>query len=68
MIRRAHDRHTEMSASDPTPEEIRQRSEQIRQAWNPRERARRSGMKNVGWSPPVLSELDFPGYANDFDS
>jgi hypothetical protein len=50
------------SAMDPTPDEIRRRSEAIRKAWTPRERARRSSTKRVGWSPPIFSESDFAGF------
>ena len=70
MIRRAQNRqrNLEMSLTDPTPEQIRQRSEAIRKAWGPRERARRSNEKRVHWTPPLFSESELPGYsASDFD-
>jgi hypothetical protein len=58
-----------MSATDPTPEQIRERTAEIRQTWSPRERARRTRLKRVTWMPPVVSELDLPGYnAADFDT
>lgn len=60
MIRKAH--NTDMSATDPTPEQIRQRTAEIRQKWTPRERARRARLKRVIWMPPVIRELDLPGY------
>jgi hypothetical protein len=67
MIRRA--RHTNMSAADPTPEQIRERSAAIRQTWTPRERARRLGVKHIKWLPPMICELDLPGHlASEFDS
>ena len=67
MIRKAH--HTNMSATDPTPEQIRERSAAIRKQWTPRERLRRSGFKRIKWLPPVISELDLPGQSvNEFDS
>lgn len=67
MIRKAY--HTHMSATDPTPEQIRERTAEIRQRWTPRERARRSGIKRIKWMPPMISELELPGYsASDFDS
>jgi hypothetical protein len=56
MIRKAHP--TDMSATDPTPEDIRQRSAEIRKEWSPRERARRSGFKRAYWTPPIFSDLD----------
>jgi hypothetical protein len=66
MIRKAH---PNMSATDPTPEQIRERSAEIRRNWTPRERARRSGVKRIKWLPPVISELELPGYvSNEFDS
>jgi hypothetical protein len=66
MIRKAH--NLDMSVTDPTPEQIRQRSEAIRKAWGPRERARRATFKRVGWTPPLFSERELPGYsAGDFE-
>ena len=66
MIRKAHP--TDMSAMDPTPEQIRERSLEIRNRWTPRERARRQGFKRANWMPPVISELEFPAGAGEFDS
>ena len=66
MIRKAH--NFDMSVTDPTPEQIRQRTETIRKAWSPRERARRSNFKRLRWTPPLFSEIELPGYsAGDFD-
>jgi hypothetical protein len=61
MIRRA--RNSDMSATDPTPEEIRRRSEAIRKDWSPRERARRSGFRRISWIPPIFSESELAGYS-----
>ena len=67
MIRKAH--HSGMSVTDPTPEQIRQRSEAIRKAWSPRERARRANFKRTHWMPPVISETELPGFSlSEFDS
>lgn len=67
MIRKA--RNTNMSATDPTPEQIRERSAAIRRTWTPRERARRLGIKHINWLPPVISELELPGQSvAEFDS
>jgi hypothetical protein len=67
MIRKAH--NSNPSVTDPTPEEIRRRSEAIRKTWSPRERARRSGLRRISWTPPMVSEIDLPGFlAGDFDS
>jgi hypothetical protein len=60
MIRKAH--NLGPSAMDPTPDEIRRRSEAIRKNWTPRERVRRSGAKRIGWTPPIFSETDFVGF------
>jgi hypothetical protein len=58
-----------MSATDPTPEQIRERSAAIRRQWTPRERARRTGIKRIKWMPPMISELDLPGQsALEFES
>ena len=66
MIRKAH--NLDMSVTDPTPDQIRQRTEAIRQAWSPRERARRCNFKRVHWTPPLFSETELPGYsAVDFE-
>src|SRR5882757_9364281 len=62
MIRRAFD--SDMLASDPTPDEILLRTEEIRRTWTPRERTRRLGIKRASWMPPVFSEHDVPGIAN----
>jgi len=66
MIRKA--RTSDMSATDPTPEQIRQRSEVIRKGWSPRERARRSTIKRATWMPPLFSETELPGcWPSDFE-
>jgi hypothetical protein len=67
MIRKAQ--RSDMSPMDPTPEQIRQRTEEIRRTWSPRERARRSRFKQATWMPPLFSENDLPGFvASDFES
>lgn len=60
MIRRAT--NLGPTAMDPTPDEIRRRSEAIRKAWSPRERARRLGSKRASWTPPMYAESDFSGF------
>jgi hypothetical protein len=62
MIRKA--RNFDMSVSDPTPDQIRERSAAIRKGWGPRERARRSFVKRIHWTPPLFSENDLPGYSS----
>ncbi len=66
MIRKAE--VTDMSAMDPTPEQIRERTQAIRATWTPRERVRRSGIRRADWMPPTISEFDMPGGFADFDS
>jgi hypothetical protein len=67
MIRKAF--NPGPSAMDPTPDEIRRRSEAIRKSWTPRERARRTGVKRISWTPPVFAESDFSGYGGvEFDA
>jgi len=67
MIRKAH--HSNPMFMDPTPDEIRRRTAAIRKTWSPRERARRSGVKRIFWTPPVVAETDLPGFlAGDFES
>jgi hypothetical protein len=68
MIRRAQ--NLDPTAADPTPDEIRRRTAAIRKNWTPRERARRSGFRRIGWLPPIFAEADVvlgfgPG---DYDS
>jgi hypothetical protein len=65
MIRKAHP--TDMSAMDPTPDQIRERSLEIRNQWTPREKARRLGFKQANWMPPTISELELPGGFSDFE-
>lgn len=65
MIRKAHP--TDMSAMDPTPEQIRERSLEIRNRWSPRERARRLGVKRASWMPPTISELELPGGIGEYE-
>ena len=65
MIRKAHP--TDMSAMDPTPDQIRERSLEIRNKWSPRERARRLGVKRASWMPPMISELELPGGVGEYD-
>jgi hypothetical protein len=66
MIRKAN--LTDMSAMDPTPEQIRERTKAIRAHWTPRERVRRSGIKRADWMPPVISEFDLPGVLGEYDA
>lgn len=56
MIRRAQ--NLDPRATDPTPEDIRRRTAAIRKTWTPRERARRSSFRRIGWLPPIFSEAE----------
>jgi hypothetical protein len=67
MIRKVN--YFEPSPADPTPDEIRQRTAAIRKGWTLRERARRSNVKHVRWTPPTFHDSDLPGFlASDFES
>jgi len=65
MIRRAE--KLDPSAMDPTPDDIRQRTAAIRKNWTPRERARRSGFRRIGWLPPIFAEVDILGVGGDYE-
>jgi hypothetical protein len=52
MIRSA--RQSQRFVADPSPDEIRRRSEAIRRGWSPRERIRRSTWTPPPWLPPML--------------
>lgn len=46
--------------SDPTPEEILERAEEVRSRWTPGERKRRCVVKTVTrWRPPVVESAGF---------
>lgn len=66
MIRRAE--KLDPTAMDPTPDDIRRRTAAIRKTWTPRERARRSGFRRIGWLPPIFSEVDIIGVGGDYES
>lgn len=66
MIRKAH--NLDPLATDPTPDDIRRRTEAIRKQWSPRERVRRSGLRRVTWTPPVFSESDLAGFSAEFET
>ncbi len=66
MIRRAE--RLDPTAMDPTPDEIRRRTAAIRKTWTPRERARRSGFRRIGWLPPIFSEADILGFGPEVET
>ena len=51
--------------SDPSPDEIRRKAEDIRKGWSVHELNRRAGYKPVAWFPPIYaaSEVPLPGEA-----
>lgn len=55
------------SNPDPTPDEIRERTESIRSRWSDHEQERRSGFKTQHWMPPLLGSNEVPGLTVDFD-
>ena len=65
MIRKA--RREQRLDRDPTPAEIRSRSEAIRSNWTDHERLRRSLVKPIAWMPPVLPATEFADATSDFE-
>ena len=58
MIRKV--RHARELLPDPSPDEIRQRAEAIRQGWTETERNRRANLKPTAWMPPILTADQVP--------
>ncbi len=58
MIRRL--RGTQRQMTDPSPGEIRRRTEAIRRTWSESELSRRSSFKPIAWMPPLLASSEFP--------
>jgi hypothetical protein len=58
MIRRL--RNTQRNMADPSPGEIRRRTEAIRKTWSATELSRRSSFRPIAWMPPLLASSDFP--------
>jgi hypothetical protein len=58
MIRRL--RSTQRNTTDPSPGEIRRRSEAIRKTWSESELSRRCSFKPIAWMPPLLTSSEFP--------
>ena len=58
MIRRL--RNTQRQMSDPSPGEIRRRTEAIRKTWSESELSRRCSFKPITWMPPLLASSEFP--------
>jgi len=48
-----------VSPLDPTPQQIRERSQAIRSRWSKKTRARRRVGTGPTWSPPILSLTEF---------
>ena len=53
------------SFNDPSPEEIRQQTEAIRQSWTEHERVRRAHFKPTAWMPPVLAASQLPEFISE---
>jgi len=65
MIRNA--RRSRLLDNEPSPEEIRQLTEDIRRGWSPRELDRRASYRPVAWLPPVFAATQLPQGALDAD-
>ena len=66
MIRKA--RGEQRLFRDPTPAEIRQRTEAIRKGWSEHERWRRSTVKPISWMPPILPATEFADSSSEFET
>ena len=53
MVRNS--RHYRSANSDPSPDEIRRKAEDIRKGWSVHELNRRAGYKPVAWLPPIFA-------------
>ncbi len=47
------------SKENPTLDEIRRRCAQIQSKWSPRERAKRAGIVDKQWNPPLVTMDEF---------
>lgn len=65
MVRNS--RRARLLNNDPSPDEIRQRTEDIRRNWTPHELDRRCNYKPIAWHPPVFSAAEVPQAAFDVD-
>jgi hypothetical protein len=64
MVRRSVAR----SLTDPSPAEIRRRTEVIRQNWSEHELSRRASFKPISWMPPILAMTEFPELSQELDT
>ena len=48
----------ERESSDPTPDEIRERSAEVRRGWRKRVAARRQAWAEPTWSPPLVMTVE----------
>ena len=44
--------------SDPTPDEIRERSAEVRKGWSKRVTARRQAWPEPTWTPPLVATVE----------
>jgi hypothetical protein len=55
------------SPPDPTPDEIRTRSADIRQRWSDREHYKRADLMPEPWMPPLFAVTDLAHNSGEFD-
>jgi len=48
----------ERETSDPTPDEIRKRSAEVRRGWSKRVAARRQAWAEPTWTPPLVMTVE----------
>ncbi len=66
MVRKARSEHRHLP--NPSPAEIRRRTQVIRSGWSEQEFYRRSAAKPISWLPPVLPATEFPEFTSDLDA
>ena len=60
-----HDDDSHGGMSDPTPEQIRERSLKIQQSWSARTRQRRRVKQHPGWLVPLIRVADVSAAADN---
>ena len=66
MVRKS--RRARLLDNDPSPDEIRRKTEDIRSHWTPNELDRRCHYKPVAWHPPIFSAAEVPQSVFDNDA
>jgi hypothetical protein len=66
MVRKV--RGVQRQLTDPSPAEIRRRTEAIRRSWSDHELSRRANSKPISWMPPILAATELPEMSWDLDA